>query len=112
MAEFRKDVRNTTVKQILNMIDGMDEMVGERTDRIEMQMVRSQSADIASGFLQGDGVVGDLNILLMNVESLRQGFNDALDAIELVAKGAKKAHHDHEELVLNSYTGDATDITE
>jgi len=43
MAEFRDGVKNTTVKQILNMMDGLGEMVEERAARMEMQMVRSQS---------------------------------------------------------------------
>ena len=89
MAEFRKDVRNTTVKQILNMLDGLSEMVAERLDRNEMQMIRSQSADNGSGFLYAPDGVGDLQIFLKNMGSLRQAVNDGLDAAELVAKGSK-----------------------
>lgn len=111
MAEFRKDVRNTTVKQILNMLDGLSEMVGERLDRNEMQMVRSQSADNGSGFLYAPDGVGDLQIFLKNMGSLRQAVNDGLDAAELVAKGSKPVHHDYEELSINSYSGDSTDVT-
>lgn len=112
MSEFRADVRNTTIKQILNLLDGLDEMVDERLARNEMQMVRSQSADVGSGLLTGGvGGVGDLNIFLTNMESLRQAINDGIDAATLVAKGAKPVHHDYEELTINRYTGNTTDDT-
>ena len=110
MADIRDNVRNTTVKQLLRMIDGLGEMVEERNARIEVQMVRSQSADMGSGFIKG-GDVDDLKILLMNVASARQAINDGLDAIELVAKGAKTVHHDYEELIVSKYDNNAVDAT-
>lgn len=111
MAEFRDGVKNTTIKQILNMMDGLGEMVEERAARMEMQMVRSQSSEIGSGFIKDADGVDDLGILLKNVAALKQAVSDGLDAVEVVAKGAKNVHHDFEELAINRYTGATTDDT-
>ena len=112
MAETRQTVRNTTTKQLLNLLDGLSEMVSERLDRNEMQMIRSQSANMGSGFLiDGDGV-DDLNIFKKNMASLKQAVMDGIDAAVLVAEGSKQVHHDFEELSINTYTGNTTDVTE
>lgn len=111
MAEFRDGVKNTTIKQVLNMMDGLNEMVEEREARMEMQMVRSQSAEIGSGFIRDQDGIDDLGILLKNVAALRQAINDGLDAVEMVAKGSKNVHHDFEELAINRYTGNTADDT-
>lgn len=111
MAEFRDGVKNTTIKQVLNMMDGLGEMVDERAARMEMQMVRSQSSEIGSGFIRDQDGVDDLGILLKNLAALRQAVNDGLDAVKVVAEGAKNVHHDFEELAINRYTGASIDDT-
>jgi len=92
-------------------MDGLGEMVEERLARQEMQLTRSQSAELASGWLRDSDGVDDLQIMLKNLKALRMAVNDNIDAVVMVANGALNVQHDHEEMAINRYTGDTIDDT-
>jgi len=102
MAEIRKGVKNTTTKAILRSSDGLFEMVEERVARFQLQMVRSQSADISSGFVRS-AEVDDAKIAIVNLAALEGAVMDAIGAMRIMINGAKNAHHDYEEAAINIY---------
>jgi len=102
MADVRANVRNTTIKGILLNLDGLYEMVDERVQRFQLQMVRSQSAAIGSGFLRNDEV-DDAKIAVMNLRSLKAAVDSQIDAVIAIIGDAKNVHHDEEELSINVY---------
>jgi hypothetical protein len=108
---IREKITNTTIKNCLNLMDGLGEMVEERLARQEMQLTRSQSAELASGWLRDSDGVDDLQIMLKNLKALRMAVNDNIDAVVMVANGALNVQHDHEEMAINRYTGDTIDDT-
>jgi len=102
LAEFREGVRNTTTKALLRSSDGLYEMVEERVARFQLQMVRSQSADIGSGFVRSTEV-DDAKIAIVNLDALEGAVVDAVAAMRIMINGAKNVHHDYEELAVNVY---------
>lgn len=102
MADKRQNVKNTTIKGILLNLDGMFEMVDERVQRAQLQMVRSQSSNIGSGFLRSDDV-DDAKIAKMNLRSLKADVIAQIDGTIALIDAAQGVHHDQEELDINVY---------
>jgi len=102
MSENRASVKNTTTKALLRSSDGLFEMVEERVARFQLQLIRSQSADIGSGFVRGP-TVDDAKIALVNLEALQEAVESALNGMRGMIDGAKNVHHDYEELAVNVY---------
>lgn len=104
MADVRENVKNTTIKGILLNIDGMFEMVDERVQRIQLQMIRSQSSNIASGFVRaGEDGVDDAKIARQNLMSLKADVDAQIAAAISLIDAARTAHHDEEEIAINVY---------
>jgi hypothetical protein len=103
MGKTLADVKNTTIKVVVDVQNAMLKAVNEQVVRAQSYMIESQSSGLASGWAIEDG-----DHVKKNLKAACKAVQDATEAMIGIVEGAQGMQVDGDQVAIDGYKNAGT----